>query len=235
MSIKDRLTRSERHSASNLGFCAKIFQLTITIEGLECAQSSPDDNPHPRLQFPNSWTCLVHLPRILLHSNAIPDRVSSLRGTRRTKSIRDGSTRTYQDSHFCSHDVPGASRSELDADCRRFLAFYTRHTFAFATRGPLGPGPQVVYPHVVPLCSTTTTTTVPPSERPPLPFGTDVPLPLLTLPIHSRAPESQRNVPLFLSRSNERVSRLFLLRRECSCPRCLASFFSPSHIFASVP
>lgn len=41
---------------------------------------------------------------------------------------------TYQDSHFCSRDIPGASRSELDADCRRFVALYTRHTFAFATR-----------------------------------------------------------------------------------------------------
>lgn len=41
---------------------------------------------------------------------------------------------TYQDSHFCSRDSPGASRSELDADCRRFVVLYTRHTFAFATR-----------------------------------------------------------------------------------------------------
>lgn len=61
-------------------------------------------------------------------------------------------TSTYQDSHFCSRDIPGASRSELDADCRRFVALYTQHTFAFATRA------QLVYPHVTPLCSRGATT-----------------------------------------------------------------------------
>lgn len=106
--------------------------------------------------------------------------VSRLWRVTKTKNIVANRKRTYQDSHFSSRDIPGASRSELDADCRRFLALYTRHTFAFATRGPSGPGPQVVYPHVTPLCSATTTT-VPPSERPPLPFGTNVSFPLLTL------------------------------------------------------
>lgn len=70
---------------------------------------------------------------------------------------------TYQDSHFSSRDIPGASRSELDADCRRFVALYTRHTFAFATRGPAGP----CTPHVTPLCSRRTTTI----DGLPLPFG----------------------------------------------------------------
>lgn len=61
---------------------------------------------------------------------------------------------TYQDSHFCSRDVPGASRSELDADCRRFLALYTRHTFAFATRGPVGSGaPSRIPPRYTSLFS----------------------------------------------------------------------------------
>lgn len=52
---------------------------------------------------------------------------------------------TYQDSHFGSHDVLGASRSELDADCRSFGALYTRHTFAFATRTP-GPRARHIPP-----------------------------------------------------------------------------------------
>lgn len=38
---------------------------------------------------------------------------------------------TYQALHFCVRDVPGASRSELDADCWVSWALYTRHTFAF--------------------------------------------------------------------------------------------------------
>lgn len=50
---------------------------------------------------------------------------------------------TYQDSHFCSRDIPGASRSELDADCRRFVALYTRHTFAIATRVQHGVPPTL--------------------------------------------------------------------------------------------
>lgn len=75
----------------------------------------------------------------------------------RTRNIDDRSRLrrwTYQDSHFCSRDVPGASRSELDADCRRFLALYTRHTFAFATRGPVGSGaPSRIPPRYTSLFS----------------------------------------------------------------------------------
>jgi len=127
------------------------------------------------------------------------------------KVANESATRTYQDSHFCSRDVPGASRSELDADCRRFLALYTQHTFAFATRGPSGPGPQVMYPHVIPLCSTMTMTVLP-CERPPLPFGTDTLLPLFNFPIltyartHVRIRASRRTNSPFSTNGSRSLS-----------------------------
>lgn len=124
------------------------------------------------------------------------------------KVLQTNTTTTYQDSHFCSRDVPGASRSELDADCRRFLALYTRHTFAFATRGPSGPGPQVMYPHVIPLCSTTTMTVLP-SERPPLPFGTPYSPSSTSLRIHTHIRTRTHNTRVAknkLSFFNERIS-----------------------------
>lgn len=91
-------------------------------------------------------------------------------------------------------------------------------------RGTLSPsppgaqGPKSYTPHVTPLCSaTTTTTTVPPSERPPLPFGTDAPLPLLTLSTHTHvsqkrpSPSSTRaGLVLFLVLA---TSRLFFFSR----------------------
>lgn len=59
------------------------------------------------------------------HENASgPDADTRPPTQRRTKTLI-----------FLLRDIPGTSRSELDADCRRFVALYTRHTFAFATRG----------------------------------------------------------------------------------------------------
>lgn len=79
--------------------------------------------------------------------------------------------------------------------------------------GPSGPGPQVVYPHVTPLCSATTTT-VPPSR------ATTTPLwdrrPTLPLPYASRE-------ETLLSFFNERVSFFSSFARVPV--RCLTSFF----------
>lgn len=127
---------------------------------------------------------------------------------------------TYQDSHFCSRDVPGASRSELDADCRRFLALYTRHTFAFATRGPVGPGaPSRIPPRYTSLFS----------------YGDDGPTvpsdhhsPLGQTP-HSPSPTNTRATKKRLSPSSTNGFRSL----PPSCSRCLTSFFFlSSHIFA---
>lgn len=141
----------------------------------------------------------------------------------RTRSIDERSRlwrRTYQDSHFCSRDVPGASRSELDADCRRFLALYTRHTFAFATRRPVR-GPKSYTPTLHLFVQLRRRRSHRP-ERPPLPFGTDAPLPLP----HKYASCEE----MLLSFFNKRVSfssffvRMLLL--------AMPDFFFSSHIFA---
>lgn len=96
--------------------------------------------------------------------------------------------------------------------------------------GPTGSGAQVVYPHVTPLCSaTTTTTTVPPSERPPLPFGTYAPLPLLTLSIHTHT--HARFAGTSLSFFND-GRELRSLPRACFA-RDVWPFFS--HISSPVP
>lgn len=90
--------------------------------------------------------------------------------------------------------------------------------------GPSGPGPQVVYPHVTPLCSATTTT-VPPSR------ATTTPLwdrrPTLPLPYGYASREET-----LLSFFNERVSFFSSFARVPV--RCLTSFFFllSSHIFA---
>lgn len=90
--------------------------------------------------------------------------------------------------------------------------------------GPSGPRPQVVYPHVTPLCSATTTT-VPPSRATTTPLWDRRPTPP---PPQIREP--RRNAPLLLQRT---ALVLFLLRRVPVMPG-FSFFFSflSSHIFA---
>lgn len=128
---------------------------------------------------------------------------------------------TYQDSHFCSRDVPGASRSELDADCRRFLALYTRHTFAFATRGPVGSGaPSCIPPRHTSLFSYDDDgPTVPSDHHSPLGQTPHTPPPL-------RIREPRRNAPLLLQRTG---LVLFLLRPSA---RAMSDFFFFSPLVA---
>lgn len=93
--------------------------------------------------------------------------------------------------------------------------------------GPSGPGPQVVYPHVTPLCSATTTT-VPPSR------ATTTPLwdrrPTLPLPYGYASREET-----LLSFFNERVSFFSSFARVPV--RCLTSFFffSSRRISSQIP
>lgn len=81
--------------------------------------------------------------------------------------------------------------------------------------GPSGPGPQVVYPHVTPLCSATTMT-VPPSRATTTPLWDRRPTPLSL-----RIRDPRRNSPLLLQRTG---FILFLLRRVLV--RCSTCFFS---------
>lgn len=87
-------------------------------------------------------------------------------------------------------------------------------------------GPKSYIPTYTPLCSATTTT-VPPSERPPLPFGTDVSFPLLgTLASHKRArARALRSLSFF----RQTGFVLFLLPRVLAL--AMSDFFF-SHIFA---
>lgn len=87
--------------------------------------------------------------------------------------------------------------------------------------GPSGPGPQVVYPHVTPLCSATTTT-VPPSRATTTPLWDRRPTPP---PLQIREP--RRNALLLLQRAG---FVLFLLRRVL-----MLDFFFFSRISSQVP
>lgn len=118
-----------------------------------------ENDSHPRLLSRNflSFRSLLYLFEPLRTRSFSDEFLSTKSCSPRRHEMserRAKSTTTYQDSHFCSHDVPGASRSELDADCRRFLALYTRHTFAFATRGPVGSeAPSCIPPRYTSLFS----------------------------------------------------------------------------------
>lgn len=89
-------------------------------------------------------------------------------------------------------------------------------------------GPKSYIPTYTPLCSATTTT-VPPSERPPLPFGTDVSFPLLgTLASHKRArARALRSLSFF----RQTGFVLFLLPRVLAL--AMSDFFS--HISSPTP
>lgn len=95
-------------------------------------------------------------------------------------------------------------------------------------------GPKSYIPTYTPLCSATTTT-VPPSERPPLPFGTDVSFPLLgTLASHKRAHfdpslSFDKRVSFcssFLECLRCRTFFLTYLRRHLNCASALCDTFS---------
>lgn len=83
--------------------------------------------------------------------------------------------------------------------------------------GPSGPGPQVVYPHVTPLCSATATT-VPPSRATTTPLWDRRPTP----------PPPQIREETFVSFFNKRVS--FSSSFMLVMPDFF--FFLSSHIFA---
>lgn len=86
---------------------------------------------------------------------------------------------TYQALHFCVRDVPGASRSELDADCWVSWALYTRHTFAFVG-DPSARAQAAVPPHsLLYVCSTKSSTIVVPSTNHRSPWNTR---PTVTIP-----------------------------------------------------
>lgn len=103
---------------------------------------------------------LLVYPDFSCHSILVTDSLAP-GGVYEHDGVRVVRYTTYQDSHFCSRDIPGASRSELDADCRRFVALYTRHAFAFATRA------QLTYPPRY----TSLFAWNDHDDRPPLPFG----------------------------------------------------------------
>lgn len=110
---------------------------------------------------------------------------------------------TYQDSHFCSRDIPGASRSELDADCRCFVALYTRHTFAFATRARHAVPPTLhLFVRVERPRSAATTPLWETHDSPPHASRQNVPLPcqrfrfLLLLLRHHGSPTCSAHLPL---------------------------------------
>lgn len=111
--------------------------LTNYAETTKLNRGSPARNRNHSLREYTSASVTVPLWSLL---GCIPPPLPLFLGTAaRQSSVFSifgcgGVSLTYQDSHFCSRDIPGASRSELDADCRRFVALYTRHTFAFATR-----------------------------------------------------------------------------------------------------
>lgn len=143
---------------------------------------------------------------------------------------------TYQDSHFCSRDVPGASRSELDADCRRFLALYTRHTFAFATRGPVGSGaPSRIPPRYTSLFSyDDDSPTVPSDHHSPLGQTPHSPSPANTRAAKKRSSPSSTNGFRSLPPSSSAramldsffLSLVAYLRRYLGCALVLYDTFS---------
>lgn len=178
-------------------------------------EDSPPNNSHPRLYHPEILRRFVHysqVPLSILRAFLIYEvsRRVVLREDEDATTGREVSTArsrlwrwTYQDSHFCSRDVPGASRSELDADCRRFLALYTRHTFAFATRGPAGSeASSRIPPRYTSLFSYD-------DDGPTVP--SDHHSPLGQTP-HSPSPTDTRAAKKHLSFFNEWVFVFFLLR-----------------------
>lgn len=90
--------------------------------------------------------------------------------------------------------------------------------------GPSGPGPQVVYPHVTPLCSATTTT-VPPSRATTTPLWDRRP----TLPHPYGYASRKETAPLLLQRTG---LVLFLLRPSARAMPDFFFFHLSSHIFA---
>lgn len=174
---------------------------------------------------------IIEILRRLVHCSRMPLSIggSSVHETSRTSSPKSRSPRR--------RDVRMRNIDDYDGGRTRILIFalamfrvrpgvnwmliavdswpYIRGTLSPSSPGgPSGPGPQVVYPHVTPLCSATTTT-VPPSRATTTPLWDRRPTPP---PLQIREP--RRNVPLLLQRTG---FVLFLLRRPLV--RCLTSFF----------